>query len=240
MDCFIKKIFVGKIDKEVHEKFVRFGRGSYERRALISLDKTSNKVKVKGSFEYANDFVSLVASLIDVKFSGIILSKERLGIENVKKKGGLYSYEVGVDSGKINELKNRVFYFLLNTETPEIKLKIKKKIPKPGKSGGGKVDDKFCVLEADLKFLSEVKEMFFWDVPDCKKVKAEHTYVVRDLIMPEPQELKIPDGCQNSKRILKGEKDFEMIRLETKRKGRIIRKLNIDGRDKVEEREFVV
>ena len=125
MECFIKKIFEGRIDEQVHRQFVRFGKGNYEKRALLSLQKTS-KIKVKGSFEYVNDFVFLVAELGNFNFSGIVLGKESLGLENEKKKSGLYSYEVSdINSEKIKELKDRAYYFLLDVESPEISLKIK-------------------------------------------------------------------------------------------------------------------
>tara|TARA_Y100000310_G_scaffold344189_1_gene455628 strand:+ start:3496 stop:4161 length:666 start_codon:yes stop_codon:yes gene_type:complete len=219
MECFIKKIFENNVDESVHSQFIRFGKGDYKGRALLSLHKTS-KVKLKGSFEFVNDFVNLVSELEDVEFSGFILSKEKLELENEKKKSGIYSYEVtDINSEKVKELKDKAYYFLLNTETPTIKLKIKKKLPKPGKSEK-KVDDKFCQLEADFKYYNHIKNIFFWDVPDCKKVKAKHEYEINDLVYPED------------------EKDSVQIRLKTKRKGKIIRKLDIDGREQQNEKDF--
>jgi len=223
MECFIKKIFESRVDEQVHNKFVRFGKGRYEKRALLSLNK-GVKVKVKGSFEYANDFVLLTASLSNVKFSGIILSKEPLNLENEKKKAGVYSYDIkSIESEKIKELKDKIYFFLLDVETPDLKLKIKKRLPKPSKSGAGKVDDKFCQLEASLKYWPKIKEAFFWDVPDCKKAKIEHEYKIKELIMPSKEKIE----------------DFELLRLKTKRKGEIIRKAEIDGRQEVKECEFV-
>lgn len=220
MECFIKKVFEGKEDETTHRQFVRFGKGSYEKRAVLSLHKTS-KVKVKGSFEYANDFVLLAAELADINFSGIILSKEKLDLENERRKAGLYTYDVeNIEGSKIKGIADTVYYLLLDAETPELKLKIKKKLPKPGKSGE-KVDDKFCSLEAPIKFYPQIKESFFWDVPECKKCKAEHIYEITDLEIP------------------KNEKDFAVIREKTKRKGKLIRKLEIDGRQEVKEKGFV-
>jgi hypothetical protein len=218
MECFIKKIFEERPDEGVSRKFVRFGRGRYEERAVLSLQKTS-KLKLKGGFEYANDFVLLVSELVDARFSGIVLSRNKIDLENEKKKNGIYSYDVSeIRSEKIREIADKSYHLLLDTETPEIKLKIKKRLPKPGKGG----NDKFCQLEASLKFWPQIKEAFFWDVPECRKVKVEHMYDIRELIMPQD------------------EKDFELLRLKTKRKGRIIRKLEIDGREEVREKEFAV
>ena len=219
MECFIKNIFQGSVDEEAHRQFVRFGKGNYAGRAVLSLHKTK-KIKLKGSFEYANDFVNLVSELENVKFSGVVLSKEKLGLGNEKKKSGIYSYEVEIDSEKVKELKNKVYYFLLDADSENIKLIIRKKLPKPGKVGKKKVDDSFCEIEADLKYYPVLKEAFFWDVPDCKKCKVSHEYEITDLIYPE------------------GEKDFEKIRLMTKRKGKIIRRLEVDGGGRVGEKEF--
>jgi len=237
MDCFIKKIFLNKIDEQVHAQFVRFGKGDYKGRAVISLWKTG-KVKLKGSFEYANEFVNFISEF-PVKFSGVILSKEKLNLEGEKAKAGIYYYEVSnLSNEKIKEIFNKVYFMLLDASSSEIELKIKKKLPKPGKSEKAKIDDNFCQLEADLSYYEKIKEAFFWDVQDCKKVKASHEYIINELVIPKPQELKIPDGCQNSEGILKGEKNFELIRIKTKRKGKIIRKLEVDNRQEIKEKEF--
>ena len=148
MDCFIKKIFQDKIDEQVHNQFVRFGRGRYGGRAILVLKK-GKKIKLSGSFEYSNDFV-LFASDFNVRFSGIILSKEKLDFPNEKKKSNLFVYEVKDLEGKeIKDIAKKAYYMLLDAEG-EVDLKIKKRLPKPGKSGEMKIDDKFCVLEAEL------------------------------------------------------------------------------------------
>lgn len=220
MECFIKKLFLNKVDEASHRQFVRFGKGNYEGRAALSLMKTS-LVKLKGSFEYANDFVELAADLGNVKFSGIILSKEKLHFENGRLKSGMMNYEVsGIDSSTIKQIRDKAYYMLLDGGGAGISLKMKKKLPKPGKSGEAKIDDGFCVLEADLKYWHQIKESFLWDIPECKKVKIRHSYIIDSLEMP------------------KGEKDFEKIRLMTKRKGKIKRKIEIDGREEIKEKEF--
>lgn len=216
MECFIKKIWQGK-GEEAHSSFIRFSKGKYENRAALSLQKDS-KIKLGGGFEWANDFVNLVSELAGMKFFGIILSKEPLGLGNEKKKSGIFEYNVEIDSEKIKELRNRVYCMLLDASGEGISLKMKKKLPKPGKSGSLKIDDKFCQLEADLKYWPQIKEAFM--LPECKKAKISHTYIINDLIL------------------LQGEKDFAKIRELTKRKGKIIRKMKIDGQESEEEKEF--
>jgi hypothetical protein len=220
MECFIKKVLAGKHDDASHRQFVRFGKGEYKGRAALSLMKTA-KIKLGGSFEYANDFAEVVAELGNAKFSGVILSKDKLGLDNEKLKSGLYNYEVsGIDANKIKEIKDKAYYMLLDADGSGMILKSKKKLPKPGKAGDLKIDDKFCVLEADLNYWNKIKESFFWDVGECRKIKLSHTYEITDLEMP------------------RGEKDFEKIRLLTKRKGKIKRILEVDGQLRESEKEF--
>ena len=48
---FIKNVFDGKFDEEVKKQFLRFGKGHYKGRFVISLTK-GTKIKVTSSFEY--------------------------------------------------------------------------------------------------------------------------------------------------------------------------------------------
>lgn len=223
MKSFIKKIFEKEIDEQTHSQFVRFGRGKYTKRA-VALLYNSAKTKLKGTYEYANDFVVLACELEEeYKVSGIALSKakisEFMSKNSIKgnceeKKGGLYFQnnleEQNIKSSLLKQLVELSYFSLLDLEGKESSLKIKKKLPKPGKSAEAKVDDSFCVLETDAKNFSKIKEAFFWDVPEFKKVKAEHTYEIKDMVLPV------------------GEKDFEKIRIMTKRKGTLTRNLEID------------
>jgi len=218
MECFIKKIWEGK-GEEAHSYFVRFSKGQFKNRAALNLQKTS-KIKLRGSFEWVNDFVEVVSEISEARFSGIILSKEELPEFPGKKKTGIFQYDVeNVDSGKIQEIKNKAYALLLDAETPDIKLKTKKKLPKPGKSSEKKADDKFCQLEADLRYWPQIKEAFM--LPECRKCKINHTFIIEEVILPED------------------EKDFSIIREKARRKGRIIRKLEIDKKESEEEKEFV-
>lgn len=230
---FIKKVFEGEVEGDVHQQFIRFGKGEYKRRFLLSLWKTK-KIKVKTSFEFANDLVRLCSEFGDCKVSGIVLSKEDISEimseNNIKgnsetKKGGLY-YQNNIDNQEIKkeqliELEKKSYSTLLDLEGDGFKLKIKKKLPKPGKSEA-KIDDKFCQLEADEKFYSKIKEDFFWDLPETKKASINHSVFVERIIMPE------------------GVKDYAEVREMAKRKGRITRNIVIDDKEMKSEREFEV
>ncbi|MAH03488.1 hypothetical protein CMI39_01735 [Candidatus Pacearchaeota archaeon] len=217
---FIKRVFNKEIDDSVHNQLVRFGKGDYRGRAPISILKTK-KIKLKGGFEFANDFV-LLASELGVKFSGFIWSKEEINGLSGGKKAGKYVYEVeDLDSSKIKELAPKVYYFLLNAEGEEIKLKIKKKLPKPGKNEN-KIDDKFCQIELDKKYFARVKDDFFWDLGDCRKAKAVHEYIIKDLVTTD----------------IGNSKDFAKMRELAKRKGKLIRTIECDGKEIKNEIDF--
>jgi len=225
---FIKKIFHGEVDKKTHNQFVRFGKGTYENRAVIKLQK-SKDIKVSSTLEYANDFVELIAGISDARFTGIMLSKENLeeffkskdreALES--KKAGLYVYNVNeIESKIINEIKEKVYYFLLDAKVEGIEFKCKKKLPKPGKSNT-KIDDKFCVLRADLKYWPKIRDEFFSDVPEnAKKVNVKHTFEIKNIITPL------------------GIKDYEQLRVLSKRAGKITRFLEIDKQESKKECEF--
>jgi hypothetical protein len=228
---FIKKIWLGKIDNSVHSQFTRFSRGIFANRAVLAVSK-GKAIRICSTFEFANDFVNLVSGLADVKFSGVVLSKEALdeifmkshvGWDESKKKG-LFVYLVeGMSGSVVNEIKDKIYCMLLDAEASGISLKIKKRLPKPGKGGKEKVDDKFCILEIDAKFFPQLHEEFLFDLPfDFKKARISHTFNVSSITLP------------------KGEKDFEQVRLKAKRKGKILRVAEVDGRTIQNEKDFEV
>ena len=220
---FIKKIFENKIDDSVHRQFVRFGKGTYPGRAVTKITKQPDKIKIGTSFEMANDMVEFCSSLSsNLKCAGLIISKEKMDLPGEKKKAGLLEYNINqnLTSDQIKNILEKCYACLLDIESSGISLKSKKKLPKPGKAGDLKIDDKFCQLELDIKYWSKVKSEFAFDMPDFKKALAVHTYTITDIIMP------------------KGEKDFEKIRLLAKRKGKITRKITLDKQETIKEKDF--
>lgn len=220
MECFIKKIFENKIDEKTHKQFVRFGRGFFENRGLLSVD-IKDKLIIKGSFEYTNDFVMFLVELGNFEFSGIILSKEKLFSEG-KKKGEVYEFNFVGNSEDVKKIYEKSYYLLLDAKGENVELKTKKKLPKPGKNKEIKIDDKFCIMTLDKKYFNKVKEAFFWDVPEGKNIKISHDYDIKEIIIP------------------KDEKDFEMMRLKARRKGILIRKIIVDKKEIIRKKEFEV
>ena len=232
---FIKKIFNKDINDSVHNQLVRFGKGVYNNRAVIKFQK-GKEIKVNSTFEYANDFVELISEIVSkINVFGIVLSKEDISsllkqnkIKGIgeEKKGGLY-YQNNIEEQILNGeqlkiLTKESYFTLLDINAEEIEFKCKKKLPKPGKSEG-KVDDKFCILKADLKYWHKIREEFFPDIPEnAKKGNAKHTFEIQKIIAPE------------------GEKDYEKIRVMSKRAGKLTRYLEIDKQESKREVEFEV
>ena len=230
---FIKKLVEKEVDEKVHRQFTRFGKGEYGGRFLLSLWKTK-KIKIKSSYEFANDLIALCSEFVNCKASGIVLSKQ--DISNVmkeknieanseSKKGGLYFqsdiFSQELSGEQLKALEENSYSTLLDLEGKDFKLKIKKKLPKPGKNED-KIDGKFCQLEIVEKFYSKIKEDLFWDLPDAKKINIKHKIIVESIILPED------------------EKDFSKIRELAKRKGKIIREAEIDGQRTTKEYELEV
>ena len=214
----MKNIIEGKEDENAHRQFVRFGKGNYRRTFLISVSQ-GKKIKVRASFELANDLVAFVRENKDVKFSGKVLMLDKVPGKVGRKKSGSFVYEISESS--LEEFENPYFY-LLDANSEDLVLKIKKKLPKPGKNVA-KIDDKFCSLDAEVSYWSKIKENFFWDLPDnFKKATIEHELVINEIVYPE------------------GEEDSAKIRELSKRKGKIIRKVTIDGDEKTTEFDLVV
>lgn len=226
---FIKKIWQNEPDKEVHAQFVRFSKGNFENRAVISVRKGSS-VKLGCTFEFAAAFALFVSQLTDARFSGIIIAKENFdeifarnnSKPEITKKKGMFVYNIiNLPSRVISEIGGKAYSMLLDAEASGISMKTKKKLPKPGKSGKEKVDDKFCILELDLKFFRQLHDEFLFDIPsEFKKARIAHAFIISEIILP------------------KGEKDFELIRLNAKRKGKIVRTVEVDGKLMKQEKPF--
>jgi len=221
---FINKIFFKKTDDSVHEQFVRFGKGIYPGRAVIKLQKNKD-VKISSSFEYSKDFAVLICELADkMSVNGSLVA--RVGIPelgSVKPKGGVYDYDLDKEltSSELKSLLDKAKYTLLNIKASGVEFKCKQKLPKPGKAEG-KVDDKFCQLQVDMKYWPIIRKEFFPDISEgAKRVNIKHTYEVSRIV--------IPSGI--------GE-DYEKLRLLSKRGGKIIRILEIDKQESKKETDF--
>lgn len=232
---FIKKIFENNIDEDVHRQFKRFSKGNFERRAAVEIS-AGKDVKVKTSFEFANEFAKYLAGTIKNSThvtGGIITTKDikpGLGFEiaNIKQFAGVKTYEIDTDISKEDLLKvmngfpDAVFCLSFGTDYGGLKTKVKTpKAPKPGKGDEEDVKADYCTfVTKDLNFK---KEFAFDFKEDFKKFKAVHDFIITELVVPKEYE-----------------NDFEKARIHAKRKGKIIRKLDADGKTFIKEINFEV
>ena len=220
---FIKKIFENKIDDLVHKQFTRFSKGQFER-ALITIKKSKN-LTIKTSYEFSNDFVDLIAQNTKEKLqvTGKIISLKDLEpkIEvKYQKKGKNFISEINttMEPEQLKKLYEdfKDQYLLLTIKSKEFSLKTKTSIPKPGRE----VKDDFCKLTLPLKFLDE----FLFDVhQDFKEAKIKHTYIIEEIIIPKEYK-----------------NNFQLARLNAKRKGKIIREIILNGKKIIKEKQILI
>jgi hypothetical protein len=231
----VRKIFEGNFDEEVHSDFLKFGRGEYKNRYLLEGKRQKNGWSIKTGPEYVNFIVKKCLSKMQGRFftSGVIISTMDLTSEMnfpIKKKSnfqGIRKFQLETEvivEDILNLIKKypKVF-FALSFKGEGFELKVKAKAPKSGKPGkeseeGPKAD--FCSIKTNDKEI--VGELFF-DFPDFNEISVNHTIKIEEIIYPENMASLRP----------------EEIREQSKRKGKIIRRICIDGKEEIKEAEFV-
>ena len=233
MEHFLKILFNGNKSSDTHNEFIKFGRGRYENKYLLYGKKQKDKWSMKTSAEFANYLVRkcLEKSSEKIEMKGIILStfdltKEiEFEFEDIKKYMGIQQLIINgsVDKNKLLKLMEkypRVFYGL-SFSGNSFELKIKAKAPKSGKpaaSGEKEAMPDFCSLKTNDKTI--VDELFF-DHPNFEEIKVNHIILIDEVIIP------------------KGVSNPTEIREKSERKGKIIRKINADGKQLEKEANFL-
>jgi hypothetical protein len=229
----MKKIFSGVCDEEVHSAFLKFGKGEYSGKYLIEAKKQKDKYHIKTSAEFANFLVKkCLEGQGKVAISGIIVTTINIGNDDelgfeVKKRGNFQGIkklqiETEVEAEKILKLMEKYprVFFALSFKTNSCELKIKPKAPKSGKPGKDSEEVKvdFCSLKTTD--VSLVKELLF-DIENFNDLRVEHVLKIRDIIYPKDPSLNPAE-----------------VREKSKRKGVIVRKVVVDGREKISEANF--
>lgn len=228
---FIKKIFENKTDNLVHKNFKRFSKGVYENRALVEVDKGKNSVKVKTSFEFAEDFIRFLGNTINDKVKvtgGIITTKDirsELGFEvEIKQFAGVKTFLIDNEMSKdelfnlFNKFPDALFLLSFSTEYGSFKCKVKSpKAAKPGKDNEIKAN--FCTfITNNMDFFKE----FAFDIENnFKKLMIKHIFIINELVVDE-----------------KDKNDPSLARVNAKRKGIIERFIDIDGQQLKKEINF--
>ena len=219
---FLKAIFEGKSHPLMHDAFTRYGKGDYER--LLFEIRKGKDLKIKSSFDFANDFVGIISENIKeaAEVSGKIIAardfKSELSFEpaDYSKWGKLFTAEINTKLSpqqlKVLYEKFKMDFLLLKIESSSFKLKTGNSLPKPG----GSIKPNFCSATLSLSCLDE----FAWDVKnDFKLLIIKHVLHITDVAF--------------SKELMA--KDPVRARLEARRIGKIERVLNIDGREEKRE-----
>jgi hypothetical protein len=89
-----------------------------------------------------------------------------------------------------------------------------KKLPKPG----GKIKEDFCKAVMPAGLLNE----FVWETKDFKKAIIKHVFIINELLVPKEYE-----------------NDYSQARVMAKRKGKLKRTIEFDGKKIEKEAEFV-
>jgi|TARA_Y100000034_G_scaffold74282_1_gene89370 hypothetical protein len=228
---FVKKIFEDDVDDEVHQQFQKFSRGEFKNRAIIKALNSKGKYSISTTAEFANELVKEVAKKLGEKktnISGAVVSTSdltgKLDFIDKKQFQGVKRYIIDneMNGGEIIKLIEKFpkAFFALSFKTENTELKIKPKAPKSGKpgKGGEKPKANFCKLKTNDKNLGE---SFVFETENWRKAEISHEFIIEDIIFPE------------------GEKDFSKIRELAKRKGKVIRKAEIDGKEVISEKDFV-
>lgn len=236
MDSFIKKIFEGKEDDGlIHSQFIKFSKGEFPNKAMIRAKNSSGKYTIATTAEYAKEIIIYLAEKLgdsSAMVTGAIISaldlegfdyKERKMAMGVRK----YMIEKEMTGNEILKLcEIEKAFIALSFSTNDTSIVIKPKSPKSAKGAGSKKNSNkkakinFIKIKTNDKNL--VDSLIFDDeAKNFKKIEIKHDFQITEIVIPETEE-----------------EDFAKIRELAKRKGKIIRNLDINGKEVVKEAEF--
>ena len=235
MDSFIKKIFSGNTDNLVHFQFIKFGKGNFDNKAMIRAKNISGKFSIATTYEYAKEIImALAEKLGDNKthVTGALTSTLDLDFDYEERKMAMgvrkYMLNREMTGKQILGLCNKIdkAFFGLSFNVGETELTISSKSPKSAKGSSSvkKEDAKAKIDFIKIKTTDKdlVNSLIFDDeARNFKKIEIKHDFIIEDIIMPKTNE-----------------EDFAKIREMAKRKGKIIRYLDIDGKIIKKEIEF--
>ena len=236
MSNLMRRVFLdeaGENDQEIHEAFIKYSRGTFEAKYILTGKKQKDKWAIKTSAEYANYLVKRCLADVQkpLKIKGAIIStldiKDKINfeIDKVKNYMGIKQILINteIDPSDILELMDAFprAFFALTFKSEKNDLKVKAKPPKsakPSSKGDKKPKADFCSLKTtDPQMTTDL----FFDYPEFKEISVEHTIVIEDI--------KIPKNVE----------DPVQMRENAVRKGKIIREIMVDGNEFKEEKAFI-
>lgn len=239
MDFFIKKIFDGNVDDLVHSQFQKFSRGDFKNKAMVVAKAQAKGIyRISTTAEYGSELVRYFAEKLGEEIAhvnGVIVTtkklEDELDFDDKKLAIGVrkYIFDRDMSGSQILELceKYHTCFIAFSFKVGDSELKVKPKSPKsakPSSKGDKSIKVDFCKVRTSDKEL--VKKLVFDDeIREFKEVVVNHDFVIDEIVVSD--ELKAEAGD-----------DYKKIKEMAKRKGKIVRKLNVDGREVVKETEF--
>ena len=237
MEFFIKKIFEGKTDDLVHLQFQKFSRGEFKHRAMI-IAKAGKEFRINTTPEFANEFVRYLAEMLgsgSTNVQGIVVSTRNLtgelDFQDKKQFMGVKQYVINksMTGNQILDLCNKLpnSFIGLSFKVGETELNIKPKAPKsakPSTKGESSPKVNFCKLKTnDNKLINSL--IFDSEAKGFKQIEISHDFIINEIFVSDKLKKEAGD-------------DFAKIKEMALKKGKIIRRLNIDGKEIVKEKEF--
>ncbi len=238
MRFFIQKIFEGEADESVHLQFQKFSRGEFKSRAMVAGKKQGGgNYSVSTTSEYAKELVMAFAEKLGDEKTyviGTLISAIKLeGFDYQGKKNAIgvnkYIIDKEMSGNEILDLCNKVdkAFFGLSFKVRDSELKIQAKSPKSTKGASSKKENakvNFCKVKTDDFDL--IKGLFF-DVPEFKNIEISHDFIIDEIVITS----EMKSSCRE---------DFGKLREMALRKGRVVRKVNVDGKERISEKGFEV
>ena len=223
---FITKLFQGKTDSHVHSQFVRYSVGEYELKAVVKI-KVGSSAKIVTSFEYVNDFLQMIGEHAkgELTVAGKIFLKKKYDTPfPLTKKKGYFMADIAqkITSGQLKtwvEAYGSEGYILLNVKGDEIELKTKTAPHNPR----GKYNDAFCKVTVSGQLRDVLLRDIVFEGQGFKQAEVKHKFIINDVV--------IPKECES---------DMTLARILAKRKGKIIRTVILDGKESMQEKDFLV
>jgi hypothetical protein len=241
---------------DVHRRFVKYSRGAFVGPGT-KIKITKPKITIKSSFDYDDAMLTTALKIADIDTidaTGAIISGDDFteimdkydllpNNQVIASKGQTKNYKIelkqATEINKDNLIKAtselfNIAYVLLSfaSKDKSISLKSKAKPPTPSKKDPDEDDPDKRLNFATLTVpntpenLKIIQEIFIPEgsvkISNPKEITIENNYEIEDLEMP------------------KNEKDSKMIRVKTKRKGKLKRLITVDGKEHVFEYQMVV
>lgn len=220
---FMKNIHDNSVDDKTHQKFIRYGIGQFEKEEMKIT--VGSSIKVYAGFEYLDTMFWMLSEVVkdDVELNGTIVSKKDIlseikdfGIEPKNVTGKKYTIKETFSADRFREFVKTFsgYVLLVKVKSKPYALTMKASVPKPGKLVEKFLSATFSKDDYDLIR----KELLFDHEADFKQASIRHLYEITNIDIPEEYE-----------------DDPAKARLHAVRKGKVIRKMVIDGEERINE-----